>query len=120
MQKASGKGVIHLFQALRWSLLGLRAAVRHEEAFRQELVACVIMVPLGLWLGENGTERALLIGSLVIVLMVEVLNSAIEAAVDRIGEDHHPLSGRAKDLGSAAVFLSLVNAGVIWLLILFG
>lgn len=120
MQKGSGRGIIHLFQALRWSFLGLGAAFRHEEAFRQELVVCAIMIPLGFWLGESGTDRALLVGSLVVVLMAEVFNSAVEAAVDRIGEEHHPLSGRAKNLGSAAVFLSLINAGVIWLLVLFG
>lgn len=120
MQEPKGRGVTHLFQALRWSFLGLAAAFRHEEAFRQELVACVIMIPLGFWLGDSGTERALLIGSLVTVLFVELLNSAVEAAIDRIGEERHPLSGRAKDLGSAAVFLSLINAGAIWLFILFG
>jgi diacylglycerol kinase (ATP) len=98
-------------------LAGLAAAARHELAFRLELVAVAVLAPVALWLGETGVERALLIGALMLVLIVELLNSAIEAAVDRISLEHHPLAKRAKDIGAAAVMLSLVNAGVVWLLI---
>jgi len=90
----------------------------HEAAFRQELLLCIILAPLAFYFGRTGVEKALLLGSLLLILIVELLNSAVEATVDRIGEDEHELAGRAKDIGSAAVFLSLVNAAVIWLLIL--
>ena len=119
MDKKSGKGVFRLVQALRWSLSGLRSALQHEAAFRQEVVLCIVLIPLGVWLGKTGIEKALLVGCLFLVLIVELANSAVEAAVDRIGDEYHPLSGRAKDLGSAAVFLSLINVVVIWLLVLF-
>ena len=99
---------------------GLKAALRHEAAFSQELIFSTIMLPLGLWLGDNSVERTLLIGCLFLILITELLNSALEAAVDRIGPEHHELSGRAKDLGSAAVFLAFVNWAIIWLLILCG
>lgn len=99
---------------------GLQAAFRHEAAFSEELLLIAIMLPIGMWASDNNTERTLLIGSLFLILIVELLNSAIEAVVDRIGSEHHELSGRAKDLGSAAVFLTLVNAAIIWLLILCG
>ena len=89
-----------------------------EAAFRQELALCVILMPLGAWLGNNGIERVLLIGSLMLVLIVELLNSAIEAAVDRHGIEHHVLSGQAKDLGSAAVMISILNGIVVWVFIL--
>ncbi len=82
----------------------MRAAFRHEAAFRQELLLAILLVPLGLWLGDGGVERALLVGSWILVMIVELLNSAIEATVDRFGPEHHELSGRAKDIGSAAVF----------------
>ena len=110
----------HLLNATRYSLAGLRAAVRHEEAFRQELLALVIAVPVALWLGNTGIERALLIGSCLLVIVVELVNSAIEAAVDRVGSERHELSGRAKDLGSAAVFCAIVLALVVWILVLAG
>ncbi|MCW8918438.1 MAG: diacylglycerol kinase [Gammaproteobacteria bacterium] len=97
---------------------GLRAAFVHEAAFRQELLLCVVMTPLALWLGSSGIERALLVGSLFLVLVVELLNSAIEAIVDRVGSEMHELSGRAKDIGSAAVLLSLANVFVVWALVL--
>jgi diacylglycerol kinase (ATP) len=100
-------------------LAGLAAAARHEDAFRQELILVVLLTPLALWLGHTGVERALLIGSLIVVLIVELLNSAIEATVDRISFENHRLAKRAKDIGSAAVMLSLVNAGLVWLLIIF-
>lgn len=110
-------GLAHLWHAFLWSMSGLRAAWR-ESAFRQEIALLVVMAPAGLWLGENGVERALLVGSLLIVLVVELLNSAVEAVVDRVGPERHPLSKAAKDLGSAAVFLSLCTTGVVWLLVL--
>jgi diacylglycerol kinase (ATP) len=94
------------------------AAFRHEDAFRQELVMAAVMVPLGLFLGATGFERALLVASVLLVLIVELLNSAVEAAVDRISFDNHLLAKRAKDIGSAAVMLSLATAGIIWLLVL--
>jgi diacylglycerol kinase (ATP) len=92
--------------------------VRHEDAFRWELALVALLTPLALWLGSTGVERALLIGSTIIVLIVELLNSAVEATVDRISFENHRLAKRAKDIGSAAVMLSLVNAGVVWLLII--
>ena len=103
-----------------YSLNGLRAALRHEAAFRQEAALFVILAPLGIWLGRSGIERALLLGSLVLVLIVELLNSALEAAVDRFGPKRHALSGRAKDLGSAAVFLAILLALAVWALVLAG
>jgi diacylglycerol kinase (ATP) len=107
-----------VLNAAGYSLEGLAAAARYEDAFRQELILFVLLAPLGLWLGSSGVERALLVGSLFLVLIVELLNSAIEAAVDRISFENHRLAKRAKDIGAAAVMLSLVNAGVVWLLIL--
>jgi diacylglycerol kinase (ATP) len=106
-----------VLNALGYSFSGLAAATKHEDAFRMELIAVMLLAPVALWLGESGLERALLIGCLLLVLIVELLNSAIEATVDRISFENHRLAKRAKDIGSAAVMLSLVNAGVIWLLI---
>ena len=120
MGKNGKRGMARLIEALRSSLAGLSSAYREEEAFRQELLLCLVCIPLAFWIGENGIEQALLVGSLFLVLIVEILNSAVETVVDRIGLERHPLSGRAKDLGSAAVFLSLVNAAVIWVLVLCG
>lgn len=111
-------GLTRLINATRYSLDGFAAAARHEDAFRMELLVFAVAAPLGLWLGRSGLERALLIGCLFLVLIVELLNSAVEAAVDRISFENHRLAKRAKDIGSAAVMLSLVNAAVIWLLIL--
>jgi len=111
-------GLRRIILATRYSAEGLIAAVKGEAAFRQELALAVVLVPLGIWLGDNGTQRALLAGSVLLVLMVELLNSAVEAAVDRISEDRHPLAKRAKDLGSAAVMLSLAAAALVWLLVL--
>jgi len=104
--------------ATQYSLAGLAAAAKHEDAFRQELILVVLLTPLALWLGNTGVERALMIGSLILVLIVELLNSAIEATVDRISFENHRLAKRAKDIGSAAVMLSLANAALVWLLIL--
>ena len=111
-------GLRRVINATRWSLEGFAAAARHEDAFRMELALFAVLAPLGLWLGRTGVERALLIGCLLLVLVVELLNSAIEAAVDRISFDNHRLAKRAKDIGSAAVMLSLVTAAAIWFLIL--
>lgn len=117
----SFKGITDIARVIRaagYSLVGLKAAVRREAAFRQELALFVVLVPLALWLGNNGVQRAVLLASLVLVLIVELLNSAIEALVNRIGTEHHELSGIAKDIGSAAVFIALVQVPVIWALIL--
>ena len=116
--KPNGTGINRILRAMRCSRLGLQAAWRHEQAFRQELLLCAILAPVGLWFGNSGLERAMLVGCLLLVLIVELLNSALEAVVDRIGPEHHELSGRAKDLGSAAVFLSLTAVVVTWLLVL--
>ena len=113
----SRTGFQRVVYATFFSLAGLRAAWSHEAAFRQECVAAAILVPSALWLGETAVERALLIGACLLVLIVELLNSAIEAVVDRVGTDHHSLSARAKDLGSAAVFVSLALAVIVWGLI---
>ena len=107
-----------MLKATHYSLSGLAAAARHEDAFRQELILVALLTPVALWLGDTGVERALMIGSLIFVLIVELLNSAVEATVDRISFENHRLAKRAKDIGSAAVMLSLVNAGVVWLLII--
>jgi len=107
-----------LFRALGFSWAGLKAAWASEWAFRVDVVVFLVAAPLGLWLGSNGLERALLIGSLFLVLIAELVNTAIEAVVDRIGPDRHALSQKAKDVGSAVVLLALFNAGVIWALIL--
>lgn len=107
-------GFRHLINSTRYSFKGLRAAFRNEAAFRQELSLCAIFIPLAIWLGREPVEWILLIGSCLLVLIVELLNSAVENAVDRIGPEHHELSGRAKDIGSAAVMLSLCTAGLTW------
>jgi diacylglycerol kinase (ATP) len=111
-------GLRRILSATRNSLDGFNAAIRHEDAFRQELIAAGVFVPLALWLGANGFERALLVASVLLVLIVELLNSAVEATVDRISFENHQLAKRAKDIGSAAVMLSLATAASVWLLIL--
>ena len=108
-----------VFNAARNSLAGVVAAARNEGSFQVELAVCVVLLPLGLWLGGTGVERALLVSSVLIVLCAELVNTALEAAVDRISLEMHPLAKRAKDIGSAAVMLALVNAGAVWLLVLF-
>jgi diacylglycerol kinase (ATP) len=118
--KQNGRGPQRILKAYSCSIQGLKAALRHEAAFSQELLLVAVMLPMGLWAGDNGTERAILIGCLFLILIMELLNSALEAVVDRIGPEHHELSGRAKDLGSAAVFLALLNGTAAWLLILCG
>ena len=104
--------------ALVYSLAGLRAAYRNEDAFRQEVLLAFVLIPLAAFLPVSGTGRALMIASVIIVLIVELLNSAVEAAIDRISLDHHSLSKRAKDIGSAAVLLALLNVLVTWSLVL--
>jgi len=113
-------GVQRLWNALGYSLQGMASAFRHEDAFRQECLLAVVLIPAALLIPVGGTERALLIASVLLVLIVELLNSAVEAAVDRISLENHPLAKRAKDIGSAAVFLSLINVAVVWVVVLIG
>lgn len=113
-------GLNHFIHAARWSWAGLLATFRHEAAFRQELALLLVLAPLAWWLGETGVERSMMLGSLILVLIVELLNSALESIVNRVGTEHHELSGRAKDQGSAAVLLSLLLAGIVWATILLG
>jgi diacylglycerol kinase (ATP) len=120
MAKPGESGLKRILSAAGYSAKGLRSCWRNEAAFRQEVLASIVMIPLGLWLGETGLEKAVLIGVLLLVLIVEVLNSSIEAVVDRIGHEHHELSGLAKDQGSAAVMLSLLSVAIVWSLVLFG
>lgn len=112
--KPGHTGWRHLVHSTRYSLKGLSSAWRHESAFRQELSLWLLLLPLAWWIGQGPVDWILLVGSGLIVLIVELLNSAIESVVDRIGTEHHELSGRAKDLGSAAVMLALMLAGLIW------
>jgi diacylglycerol kinase (ATP) len=112
------KGLPRLWRATKVSYWGLGYALKNEEAFRIEAAIAVLLIPLALWLGHSGLERAVLVMSVVCVLIVELLNSGIEVAIDRIGKEQHPLSGAAKDLGSAAVHLSLLQVPVVWGLIL--
>jgi diacylglycerol kinase (ATP) len=107
-------------RAARASGLGLSGCFRAEAAFRQELALAVVVIPVGLWLGHSGVERALLVAPMLLVLIVELLNSAIEATVDRIGPERHALSGLAKDTGSAAVLMSFILLAAVWLLVLLG
>ena len=113
-------GIQRLWNALGYSLQGMASAFRHEDAFRQECLLAVVLIPAALLIPVGGTERALLIASVLLVLIVELLNSAVEAAVDRISLENHPLAKRAKDIGSAAVFLSLINVAVVWVVVLIG
>ncbi len=108
------KGFARLIAATGYSLLGFRSAWRHEEAFRLEIILFCILAPTGLWLGQSRIEQVLLIGSLLIVLMAELINSSIEAVVDRAGTEYHELAGRAKDIGSAVVFVALGLVLFVW------
>ena len=114
------RGLTRVLRAAGASLRGLAGAFREEAAFRQELAFAALVIPLGLWLGHSGIERALLIGPMLLVLIAELLNSAIEATVDRIGFERHALAGLAKDIGSAAVLMSFVLLIAVWLLVLLG
>lgn len=118
MAGQNAKGIKRIVNACFFSIAGFKAVWKHEEAFRQEVLLLLVAVPLAIWLTDNNIEQVLLIGSIVAVLVVELLNSAIETAIDRIGSEHHELSGRAKDIGSAAVMLSLALAALTWTLIL--
>ncbi|HEY4582138.1 MAG TPA: diacylglycerol kinase [Lysobacter sp.] len=105
---------LRIVKAAKWSVQGLCAAWRHESSFRLEVWLFVVLAPLAWWLGQTGVERALLIGSMLAVLAVELLNSAIEAVIERYGAEFHELAGRAKDMGSAAVFIMMLNVLLTW------
>jgi len=111
-------GIKRLANAFTFSVAGTLAAFKHEDAFRQEVILSVVLIPLAIYLGQTAIEQALMITSILLIIIVELLNSSVEATVDRISVKRHKLSKRAKDIGSAAVFFSLVNAAVIWFLIL--
>jgi len=114
MSTRGTKGLERLFKAFGFSMQGLSAAFRNEAAFRQEIYLSIVLVPLGIYLGETGTERALLVSVIFLVLITELINSGVEAVVDRFGGEHHELSGRAKDIASAAVLISLINVLIVW------
>lgn len=118
--KPGRSGIARILHAAGYSWQGLSAAFRHEAAFRQELTLALLLAPVGWWLGETPVQQALLLSTLMLVLIVELLNSAIEAVVDRFGGELHELSGRAKDIGSAAVLLSLLNVLMVWSIIAWG
>lgn len=117
-QRLKPTGVTRILRALEASGHGFVGAFRAEAAFRQELALAVVVIPLGAWLGRSGVERALLLAPMLLILVIELVNSAIEAAIDRIGFERHELSGLAKDLGSAAVFMSFVILVGVWILVL--
>jgi diacylglycerol kinase (ATP) len=111
-------GIKRLANAFTYSIAGTLAAFKHEDAFRQEVILSIVLIPLAIYLGQTAIEQSLMIASILLIIIVELLNSSVEATVDRISVKRHKLSKRAKDIGSAAVFFSLVNATVIWFLIL--
>jgi diacylglycerol kinase (ATP) len=113
-------GLQRIWNAFFYSVDGLKAAYRHEHAFRQEVVLAALLIPLALWLPASGVSKAIMVGSVLLVLIVELLNSGVEAVVDRVSLEHHVLAKRAKDVGSAAVMLALVNVAVVWALVLLG
>jgi diacylglycerol kinase (ATP) len=113
-------GLRRVWNAFFYSIDGLRAALRHEDAFRQEVILAVLLIPAALLMPAAGSGKALMVGAVLLVLIVELLNSAVEAAVDRISLENHALAKRAKDIGSAAVLLALINVPVVWGLVLFG
>jgi len=117
MGKAKESVLRHIGNAFIWSAAGIKAAWRNELAFRVEAIIIIILIPLGIWLGNSAAKRALLIASCLSILIIELLNSAVEAVVDRIGTERHELSGRAKDMGSAAAFIAMLTAGIVWALI---
>ena len=112
------RGPIGVWRALRWSLKGLAIAWQTESSFRLEVWLFVPLAPLAFWLGQNGIERVILIGSMILVLSAELLNSSIEAVIERYGAEHHEMAGRAKDMGSAAVFVLMMNVLLCWGLLL--
>ncbi|MFT4861597.1 MAG: diacylglycerol kinase (ATP) [Pseudohongiellaceae bacterium] len=111
-------GIRRIIAATKYSIDGLKLAAKTESAFKQELIASLFLLPLAIWLGENAIEQSLLIASVVMIMIVELLNTAVEAVVDRVSSDFHELSRQAKDLGSAAVFLSISLAILVWVLLL--
>jgi len=113
-------GLRRIWNALLYSVAGFKAAYHHEDAFRQESLLALILIPAACFMPVGGVGKALMIAVVVLVLIVELLNSAVEATVDRISLENHRLAKRAKDIGSAAVFLSLINVAVVWVLVLFG
>lgn len=117
MEKRSRSGLARLVDATRYSMRGLASACRNETAFRQELAVIVILLPVALWLGNTAIQKSLLVLSALMILIVELINSAIEATVDRIGTEAHPLSAQAKDMGSAAVLITLIAAAAVWVFI---
>jgi len=112
------QGITRLINALGYSRDGLTAAWKNEAAFREEVLLAAVTIPLAFYLGRTGVDRALMIGSIILVLIVEILNSAVEAVVDKASPEKHELAKRAKDMGSAAVLLSLVNAAAVWACVL--
>jgi diacylglycerol kinase (ATP) len=112
-------GLRRIINASKFSWQGFKSAYNNEAAFRQEVMLAAVLAPVGLWIGDSGLDKAMLVSALFLVLIVELLNSALEAVVDRFGGENHELSGRAKDIGSAAVFVSLMNVLVVWYLVLF-
>ena len=119
MREKKVTGITRIIKAATYSYQGLVACYKTEAAFRQELALAAVLLPLGLWLGNSGIERALLVGSVLLVLVVELLNTGVEYVVDRFGGEIHELSGKAKDIASAAVFLALCNVAIVWALVLF-
>lgn len=119
MAESGAKDLSRIVKAVGYSWQGVKASFVNEEAFRQEIALSIILVPLAFFLAESGLEIAFMIACVLLVLIVEILNSAIEAVVDRFGGEHHLLSGRAKDMGSAAVTIALINLAVVWALIIF-
>ncbi len=119
MAKTGATGLTRIINAAGYSWLGFKAAYANEAAFRQELWLVIVLTPVAIIYGADYSEKAILIASLFFILLIEILNSAIEAVVDRFGDEIHPLSGRAKDMGSAAVFLAFVIAGLVWFSVLY-
>jgi diacylglycerol kinase (ATP) len=117
MAEAKDRILAHILKAFIWSMAGIKAAWKNEQAFRWEAAIVLLMMPIGLWLGKTAVERALLIACSMSVLIIELLNSAVEAVVNRIGPERHDLSKRAKDMGSAAALISMITAAVVWVLI---
>ncbi len=120
VERFKSRGLTRVLRAFASSMRGLSGAYRDEAAFRQELALATLVIPVGLWLGHGAIERVLLVAPVLLLLIVELLNSAIEATVDRIGPERHVLAGLAKDIGSAAVLMSFVLLGVVWLIVLLG
>ena len=118
MPSTEPRGPKQIYKAFIWSLKGMRAGWQYEASFRLEVYLTIILFPLGLWLGHGAVEKAMLCGSILLVLSCELLNSAVEAVVDKVSPEFHELAGRAKDMGSAAVFLLMVNVVLCWTLIL--